>query len=133
MRNHEKEHAEDLAMKNAYNHQREHDIMHNIFPDADIDNGETEAAKILSNLKTYRQEDETVHGAATGAYDGYWGHTTDDLLNDYDRQLREHPNITEEKEYDDPTMLKGVESMLRLNLLQETVSNSERIQEGRKE
>lgn len=122
LRQYEKDHAEDLALKSLYYRQHEHDDLRTLFPNPEIDEEEAEAADVLRNIDKFAN-DGAVFGAEATALDGNWGNVQDKdkEFQEYDKYLHDHP---EEDKEDCGAALCAPKSMLHLSLIQETVANN---------
>lgn len=120
MRQYEKEHAEDLALKSLYFRQHQRDDLRSLFPNPEMDEEEAEAADLLNHAEKWAN-DGTVLDAEAASRDGNWGYGNEKEFADYDKYLHDHP---EEEKDDCGTELCAPQSMLHISTLKETVANS---------
>ncbi len=121
LRQYEKDHSDDLALKSLYYRQHERDDYRTLFPNQEVDEEEVEVAKVLSNVDNW-DNDGAVFGAEAASRDGNWGNGLDKEFEDYDKYLHDHPEETKE---DCGTELCAMKSMLHFATLKETETNNE--------
>ncbi|ODM87389.1 Tyrosine decarboxylase [Orchesella cincta] len=119
----------DRAMRDTFMQQRKHDIHFDYFPHPDHTEKLAEAKQVAKDLEKSIHEDALIKDADNTAVDGSWGHGDPDAFSNYDKKLRDNPEMVRfnwEEDYlrtEDPEVFK-VASMLHLAMLQRTVANS---------
>lgn len=130
LRQYEKEHAQEVAMKNLYEKQRRHDEIQALHKDARVEREEAEAALTLDELnrKMQLRADGIIKGVDYAALNGSWSSGDSETFKKFDEYLHSHPELTADETYHDPNFPKKVQSMLHLQTLEATASHNPEIE-----
>ncbi|ODM96945.1 Tyrosine decarboxylase [Orchesella cincta] len=83
----------DRAMRDTFMQQRKHDIHFDYFPHPDHTEKLAEAKQVAKDLEKSIHEDALIKDADNTAVDGSWGHGDPDAFSNYDKKLRDNPEM----------------------------------------
>lgn len=126
LRQFEKEHADDKAMKNLFDKQHRHDEIQALHKDTRVEKEEVEAAATLQELERKMQlkADGMIKGVDFAAVNGAWSYGDSETFKKFDEELHAHPELAQDDTYHDPNFPTKVQSMLHLETLAATVHNN---------